>query len=94
MNKNSLLPSSSDQPLSYEIRIRGELDGHWSTWFNGLTITLTYTSDDRSPITTLIGPVVDQAALRGILCKLWDLNLALISVRLIDVDSKEGEENG
>ncbi len=91
--KIHFFPPSADRTLSYEIRIRGELDGRWSTWFNGLTIILTH-SRDQSPITTLIGPVVDQAALRGILCKLWDLNLTLISVRLIEVDSKQGQENG
>jgi hypothetical protein len=88
-HENSRFPSGSDQPSSYEIRIHGELDGRWSSWFNGLTITLSHASG-QSPITTLIGPLADQAALRGILCKLWDLNLKLISVRLIEVDGEEG----
>ncbi|HEY42571.1 MAG TPA: hypothetical protein G4O11_01170 [Anaerolineae bacterium] len=87
--EKSRFPSGSDQLPSYEIRIRGKLDGRWSSWFNNLTITLTHTSN-QSPITILIGSMADQAALRGILCKLWDLNLKLISVRLIEVDDEEG----
>ena len=75
--------SYTNQPSYYEIQILGEIDGRWSTWFNDLTISLTHTSD-QSPITTLMGPVVDQAALRGILCKLWDLNLTLISAVQLD----------
>ena len=84
--------SYTNQPSYYEIKILGELDGRWATWFSDLTITRTHTSD-QPPITILIGPVSDQAALRGILCKLWDLNLTLISVRRIEVDDKEGHED-
>ena len=67
----------------YEIRVRGELDRGWEDWFNGLSVTLGYTGEQRLT-TTLVGPVADQAALRGMLCKLWDLNLTLISVRRIE----------
>jgi hypothetical protein len=91
-HKRSTFPLHSNPPSYYEIRIRGKLDGRWSTWFNGFTITLTHSSD-HSPITTLIGSVTDQAALRGILCKLWDLNLKLISVRDIEPDGEEGRDN-
>jgi hypothetical protein len=45
------------------------------------------------PTTTLVGPVVDQAALRGLLCRLWDLNLTLISVRRLAADGKEENTN-
>ncbi len=58
----------------WEIKVKGALDPQWAAWFNGMMVTF-----DGS-VTTLTGPVVDQAALRGILCKLWDLNLTLISV--------------
>ena len=58
----------------YEIRVQGQLDSRWSDWFSGLAVSV----DDG--ITTLTGPVVDQAVLRGILSKIWDLNLVLISV--------------
>jgi len=74
----------------YEIRVQGKLDSGWQQWFNGLTITATYMSD-QSPVTTLIGPVADQAALRGMLCKLWDLNLTLVSVRRLESNGKGGE---
>jgi hypothetical protein len=85
--------SSHDHPQAvYEIQVRGELDRGWEAWFNDLDVTLTYASD-RSPVTTLTGPVADQAALRGMLCKLWDLNLTLISVRRIEADGKKEEDN-
>ena len=72
-----------DQAAVYQIQVRGKLDKSWSDWFNGLTITL------ESGITTLTGPVADQAALRGILSRIWDLNLTLISVTQIEMDSKD-----
>lgn len=70
------------QPI-YEIVIQGELDQSWQQWFNGLAVTLSCTSE-FSPATTLVAPAADQAALRGMLCKLWDLNLTVISVRRIN----------
>ena len=76
----------------YEIQVQGELDADWQQWFNGLAVTLTRTGD-QLPTTSLIGPVADQAALRGILCKLWDLNLTLLSVRRIAADALEVQEN-
>ena len=74
----------------YEIRVEGELDQDWQQWFNGLA-ALSH-EGERSSTTTLIGPVPDQAALRGMLCKLWDLNLTLISVRRVEADGKNEEE--
>ena len=76
--------------IVYEIQVQGELDEDWQQWFNGLTVTLTRASE-QPPTTTLTGPVTDQAALRGMLCKLWDLNLTLISVRRIEADTQEEE---
>jgi hypothetical protein len=76
----------------YEIQVQGELDPDWEAWFDGLAVTLTYASG-QSPTTTLTGPVADQAALRGMLCKLWDLNLTLISVRRIELDDDKEEVN-
>ena len=74
----------------YQIKVQGKLDESWSSWFSGLTITL------EGDTTTLTGAVVDQAALRGILSKLWDLNLALISVNQIEPapEQKGGELDG
>ncbi|MBN1180105.1 MAG: hypothetical protein JXD18_12910 [Anaerolineae bacterium] len=73
----------------WEIKVQGALDPQWAEWFNGMTITAEG-ADDGLPVTTLTGPVADQAALRGILCKLWDLNLTLISARRVETDG-EGE---
>ncbi len=63
----------------YEITIDGELPESWTDWFNGLTAE-THTTADGSIVTTLAGPVFDQAALHGILSKIGDLNLRLIAV--------------
>ena len=65
-----------DQPARYRIKVRGRLDERWSDWFNGMTIT------SERDITTLTG-AVDQAKLRGIVSKIWDLNLTVISVTQI-----------
>jgi hypothetical protein len=67
----------NDQPTVYQIKMQGRLDESWSGWFDSMTVT----SD--SDTTTLTGTVADQSALRGILTRLWDLNLALISVTRI-----------
>jgi hypothetical protein len=66
--------------VRYEIRIQGQLDQRWSSWFDGLTVT----SQPDSAITLIAGPVADQAALHGLLTKVRDLGLPLISVRRID----------
>jgi hypothetical protein len=68
------------EPPRYELRVRGVLDPRWSGWFEGLQVT----SDDRE--TTIAGPVADQAALHGLLAKIRDLCLELLSVRRIDPD--------
>jgi hypothetical protein len=61
--------------VRYQIRLRGHLDARWATWFDGLTLTR------KSDGTTLIqGPVQDQAALHGLLQKVRDVGLPLISV--------------
>jgi hypothetical protein len=63
----------------YQIRVQGRLDKRRSNWFEGMTLAFERTSDDTL-ITTLTGAVPDQARLRGILSKLWDMNLTLVSV--------------
>ena len=62
-------------PLFYHIRIRGHLDIAWSEWFEGMTVT-----HEPNEITVIAGPVRDQAALFGLLIKVRDLGLTLISV--------------
>lgn len=64
-----------NQPMVYHIRVEGHLGHQWSDWFEGLTITLEDNGD-----TLLIGPVVDQAALHGLLRKVRDLGMTLIWV--------------
>ena len=63
-----------DQPIVYQIRIKGHLGSRWRDWFGVMTITLEDNGD-----TLLTGPVVDQAALHGLLRKVRDLGMPLIS---------------
>jgi hypothetical protein len=77
--------SPPDLPL-YEIRIKGHLDAQWMRWFDGLTITLEENGD-----TLLSGPVADQSALHGLLRKVRDLGMPLISVVQIN-RSEKGEK--
>jgi hypothetical protein len=70
-----------DQPAVYEIKVKGKLDVRWSGWFEGLTITAE--SDGSS---TLTGTVADQAALYGLLSRMRDLALVLVSVRRLPTD--------
>ena len=74
---SSIFDSSIDpgQPMIYKTRLKGHLGRHWTDWFDGLTITL----EDNGE-TLLTGPVVDQAALHGLLKKVRDLGLPLVSV--------------
>ena len=60
----------------YEIRVKGVLDSRWSEWFDGMTLS----NDDISGETTLCGAVADQATLHGLLAKVRDLGLPLLSV--------------
>jgi hypothetical protein len=69
----------TSQAAIYEIRVQGQLDPSWRAWLNGMTIHCEV-EGDRGPVTTLAGELSDQAALRGLLVRLWNLNLALISV--------------
>jgi hypothetical protein len=68
----------------YEIRLKGHLEARWEQWFDGLTIIL-----EESGNTLLSGPLVDQAALHGILKKVRDLGLTLLSVNSVEPDNKE-----
>ena len=75
-----------DKAESYSIRVRGKLEESWSDWLSDMTVTVAL-AGDGTPITALTGSVADQAALRGILNRLWDLNLTVISV--VPVDRKK-----
>jgi hypothetical protein len=67
------------EPGLYEIRVKGHLDSRWTTWFGGLTVSL-----EQSGNTLLTGPVADQAALHGLLRKVRDLGMPLISVMCVE----------
>ena len=67
------------QPTIYQIRIKGHLGGEWTDWFGGLSITL-----EENGETLLTGPVVDQAALHGLLKKMRDLGLPLLLVNRVE----------
>jgi hypothetical protein len=83
----------SDSGATYEIRVQGELGQDWQEWFSGLAISSAQTGG-QPVVTTLIGPVADQSALRGVLCKLWDLNLTLLTLRRIKAERRKETSNG
>ncbi len=68
----------SDRPATYQIRVEGLLDREWADWFDGMT--LAYEGNE----TLLVGKVTDQAALHGLINKLWDLGLTLVSLQRLD----------
>jgi hypothetical protein len=72
----------------YEIRVQGHLDQRWSAWFDGLTMT--YDADDN---TVLRGPLVDEAALHGVLIKVRDLTLPLLAVNRVADGGVEPESH-
>ena len=81
MGKKQTNDEKHNQDPCYEIRFKGHLDDRWAEWFEGLTITLEDNGD-----TLLTGPVIDQAALHGLLKKVRDLGLLLVSVNQVLVD--------
>ena len=75
------------EPGLYEIRLKGHLGSQWTDWFEGLTITLEDNGD-----TLLTGPVVDQAALHGLLKKVRDLGMPLISVSPVETSQADASD--
>ena len=67
------------EPVVYAVRVRGVLDHAWSSWFAGMQIR-----SDAPGESVIVGPVLDQAALHGVLAKVRDLGLPLISVRAVE----------
>ena len=82
---NELNPKTDpSQPVVYQIRIKGHLGRQWIDWFGGLVITLEDNGD-----TLLTGPVVDQAALHGLLKRVRDLGMPLVSVSPVEHDQAD-----
>ena len=78
---------ASPEPELYEIRVRGHLDARWANRFEGMTITLEENGDSL-----LTGPVIDQAALHGLLKKVRDLGMPLLSVCPVEHDQADQSE--
>jgi hypothetical protein len=79
--------STGDDPEAghYEIRLSGHLDGRWAAWFDGLTV-----GHHGDGTTIIAGPIADQAALHGLLQRVRDLGLPLVSVTRIESDRPAG----
>jgi len=73
-------PSRRPRPCGYQVRVDGHLDQHWSAWFGDLAL-----AHQEDGTTSLTGAVADQAELHGLLTKVRDLGLTLISVEVVDV---------
>ena len=73
------LEADPNQPIVYQIRVKSYLGSDWTNWFEGFTITL-----EKNGQTLLTGPVIDQAALHGLLKKIRDLGMLLISVNYLE----------
>ena len=85
---NELEPKPDpSQPVVYQIRLKGHLGPQWTDWFEGLTITLEEDGD-----TLLTGPVIDQAALHGLLKKVRDLGMPLVSVNRVKPDQGDAPD--
>ena len=89
MKNNEKHSTEAEQSVSaldggeYEIKVRGVLDDHWKTWFEGMNLKQVTNGEIGQVCTLITGPIVDQPALHGLLAKIGDLNLTLISVKKI-----------
>ena len=88
MTTEHVSTSGPDSPGRYEIRLKGRLDGRWADWFDGLSL-----SHESDGTTVLSGPVTDQAALHGLLSRVRDLGLPLISITQLDSEQQEMSTN-
>ena len=71
-------PEHEVKETVYQVMVEGQLDRSWSGWFSGMTISF------QDGVSTMTGPITDQSALRGLLSKIWDLNLTLISIARVE----------
>ncbi|HEX8079400.1 MAG TPA: hypothetical protein VF557_04255 [Jatrophihabitans sp.] len=79
----------SDQPVRYEIRVQGRLESRWAAWFDGMSL-----ADEGDGVTNIHGPVADQAALHGLLQRLRDTGLPLLSVTPVASDQLDPPTTG
>ncbi len=86
MSTQSNLPFISAR--RYQITVEGVIGESWSDWLSGMDV-VTHKEADGTPITTLRGMLIDQVALRGLLNRLWDLNLVLRSVQQLDLNAMD-----
>jgi len=87
MSNNLNSKTDPSQPIVYQIRLEGLLGRQWTDWFDGVAITLEDTGD-----TVLTGPVIDQAALYGLLKKVRDLGMPLLSVNRVKPDQADASD--
>jgi hypothetical protein len=88
MMKKAKQKLTLDRPATYQIKVPGELDESWSDWAGRMTITVEC-EGDGPPVTSLTGTVADQAALQGLLRRLYSLGLPLISVICVECVSED-----
>ena len=81
-------PRRCREPQPYEIRLQGHLNARWATWVDGLTFT-----HEIEGTTTLRGPPLDQAALHGLLTRIRDLGVPIISLRRLCPDREASERD-
>jgi hypothetical protein len=74
-------------PVIYDIRVEGHISESWSSWFEGLSIR-----PEESGETVISGPIIDQAALYGVLLRLRDLGLPLVAVKRVGAPSNDQKE--
>jgi len=81
-------PQSHENGGVYEIKIKGLLDEHWDQWFERMTLKRVINGATGQECTVITGPISDQPALHGLLAKIRDLNLTLLSVYRIKADTE------
>lgn len=81
MSDNQQTQSKSNEAMMYQIRLKGHLGLQWTEWFEGMTITLEDNGD-----TLITGPVADQSALHGLLKKIRDIGMNLLSIMSVESD--------
>jgi hypothetical protein len=84
MTKKARSELTLDRPVTYQIKVPGELDENWEDWAGGMAVTVESDEEDQSA--TILSGKLDQAALQGLMRRLYSLGLPLISVICLDFD--------